>query len=309
MRLAITVLVAVVVLAGPIPALASCSSGSGGGGLGAVVTPIAKLPGKIFRWAHRTWGFRQSSSAQTTTVTNSTTNITNNFFTATAQNGQAPTAQNQAAQGTPTNQAMQGTTTAAATTPTDQATQGTTTAAATTPTVALGPSGGFGGGGGGVGGLGGGFSGGSSVGGSPINPSSELGGVQMFASGGTSSGGGSTSPGDPIALTSLATMAADGETGNFVMAASDRPGVQPLTPSLSMASLPSPIGGGSDDLMTVAMVSARTAPSTGSDGFGFDGPASTSGSHHAGYASTTMLAALIGVGMLGAGWAWKSLGI
>jgi hypothetical protein len=30
-------------------------------------------------------------------------------------------------------------------------------------------------------------------------------------------------------------------------------------------------------------------------------------SHASGYAGTTMLAALIGVGMLGAGWAWRSL--
>jgi hypothetical protein len=55
------------------------------------------------------------------------------------------------------------------------------------------------------------------------------------------------------------------------------------------------------------MTSPTTAPPASGDGFAFESHPSASGARASGYAGTTMLAALMGVGMLGAGWAWRSL--
>jgi hypothetical protein len=266
MRVAITVLVALAALAGPIPALAACSSSTGGGSS----SPITTIPKKIVNPVLELVGLPplgSSTTSNTTNITNNTTNVTNNFFTTVAQE------------------------------PTDQ--NATTTSQ--TPTKS---AGGGGGGGGGFGGLGGGFSGSSSAGGSPINPSSES-SVQMFAGGGSSSGGGGTvNVADPITLASLSPTPNE-NAGSIVMASAD-PSGQPGMPSIALATLPAPTGG-TDDLMAVAMASPKTAQPASGEGFGFEGPASGSTAPTSGYAGTTMLAALIGVGMLGAGWAWRSL--
>jgi hypothetical protein len=224
-----------------------------------------------------------NSTTTNNTTTNNTTNnfITNNFITQAQED-------------------PQGTTTTAAA-------GGATTPTATPTAFAFPPSAGGGGaGGGGIGG-GGGFGGSSSVGGMPINPSSDYVYTPYASgSGGSSGGGGGVSGGDPIALASLGGAPMGG--GTFAMASSDtEPG--PLTAGVTMASLPA-AGGGSDDTMTVAMASPRTTGSAspdGSAGFGLEGPASAAGPIASGFGGTTMLAALIGVGVLGAGWAWRSL--
>jgi hypothetical protein len=262
MRVAITVLIALAALVGPIPALAACSSGSPGGGS----SPIPGIPTSIVNPVLELVGLPPLGSS-TTNITNTT--ITNNIFTTTAS---------------------------------EQTSQGAATAQTTTPA----PSAGGGGGGGGIGGLGGGFSGGSSAGGSPINPSSES-SVQMFAAGGGTSGTGSgPSNDDPIVLASMSTTTPGESVGTLPMALFD-PSTEPaVAPGIALATAPEPLGG-SDDSMTVAMASPTTAAPASGDGFGFESRPSGSRSHASGYAGTTMLAALIGVGMLGAGWAWRSL--
>jgi hypothetical protein len=90
------------------------------------------------------------------------------------------------------------------------------------------------------------------------------------------------------------------------MASPDPSNAQPLTPGIALAALPAPTGG-DDNVMTVAMVSPAAQPAASPDGFGFEDPASTPRSSAPASGSTTMLAALIGVGMLGAGWAWRAL--
>jgi hypothetical protein len=85
------------------------------------------------------------------------------------------------------------------------------------------------------------------------------------------------------------------------------PSTEPaVAPGIALATLPAPTDDG-DDLMTVAMASPTSARPASADGFGLEGRPSGPRSHASGYAGTTMLAALIGVGMLGAGWAWRSL--
>ena len=90
------------------------------------------------------------------------------------------------------------------------------------------------------------------------------------------------------------------------MPSADPSSGQPFTPDIALATSRTPTGG-TDDLMTLAMASPRTARPASGDGFGFESQPSGSGPHAPGYAGSTMLAALIGVGMLGAGWAWRAL--
>jgi hypothetical protein len=177
------------------------------------------------------------------------------------------------------------------------------------PAAALGAGGGAGaGGGGGFGGMGGGFSGASSAGGTPINPS-DTPSVQMVANGSSSSGGGgSPTFSDPITMASLSSMTPDGQGNVVMMAGADQSSDQPLTPGVALAGAPAPVSG-NDDAMTVAMASPKTEQPATSEGFAFEGQAASSSSRPPGTANTTMLAALIGVGMLGAGWAWRSLGV
>ena len=176
--------------------------------------------------------------------------------------------------------------------------------------LALGPgTGGAGaGGGGGFGGMGGGFSGSSSGGGTPVNPS-DTPSVQMMASGSSSSGSGGSGAtfSNPTTMASLSSTTTDGPANVMMMAAADQSS-EPLTPGVALASGPAPVSG-ADDAMTVAMASPKTERPATSDGFVFEGQAAPSTSHAPGTANTTMLAALIGVGMLGAGWAWRSLGV
>jgi hypothetical protein len=263
MRVAITLLVALAAVAGPIPAFASCSSGGGGGS-----SPITKLPKTVLDPILVVIGLPPlgGTTTNTTNITNNTTNITN--VTAAEPTGQPQT-------------------------------------------LALGPgTGGAGaGGGGGFGGMGGGFSGSSSAGGTPINPS-DTPSVQMVASGSSSGSGGGGSPtfSDPITMASLSSTTTGGQGSLMMMAATDQSSDQPLTPGVALSAGPAPVSG-NDDAMTVAMASPKTERPATSDGFAFEGQASPSSSHARGTASTTMLAALIGVGMLGAGWAWRSLGV
>jgi hypothetical protein len=262
MRVALTLLVALMTVAVPVAALANCSAASPPPTSNS--TPSKTLVEKALDVV---------GLGGVTNITNTTTNITNNFFTTAEQ--------------TP------------ATTPT----------AATTQTAAFAPGGGFGGGGGGggMGAMGGGFSGSSSAGGQPINPSDTSSG-QVLASAGTfgGGGGGTTTFSDPITMASLG--GAGGTTGNLVMMAAEPSNDQPLTPGIPLMAASAPVNG-PDDSMTVALASPRTDRPALLDGVKFEGEASASTAHVPGTANTTMLAALIGVGMLGAGWAWRSLGI
>jgi hypothetical protein len=77
---------------------------------------------------------------------------------------------------------------------------------------------------------------------------------------------------------------------------------------VKLASLPEPKS--EDNSFTVAMASPATAPSASpgdSSAFGLEEPMHAGGPIASGFGGTTFLAALIGVGVLGAGWAWRSL--
>lgn len=219
------------------------------------------------------------------TTNNITNNITNNFF-----NGLTPEEIEAAKNGKPT-----------------------TTTASTTPGFAF-PASGAGGGVGGAsgGGIGGGsFGGGSTVGGMPINPSSDL--AFTPASGFTSSSSGG---GIGFFSTTSSTLPSSGSgggttttSGSFVIGAADAPAASPITPGVSLAALPAPKGG--DDSYTIAMASPATAaavsPAVMSSGFGLEGPASADAPMKAGVGGTPLLAGLLGLGVLGAGWAWRAL--
>jgi hypothetical protein len=272
MRVAITLLVALAAaVSGPMPAFASCSSGSGGGSS----STIAKVPKIVLNPILKTMGLKPiggGTTTNTTNITNNTTNNTTNITNVTAAEPQT---------GQPTQAAL-----------------------------ALGPGGGSGaGGGGGFGGMGGGFSGNSGSGGTPINPS-DTPSTQMAGSGSSSNGGGGGGAtfSSPITMASLGSTTTDGPGNVVMMATADQSSDQPLTPGVSLATGPAPVSG-ADDAMTVAMASPKTERPATSDGFTFEGQATPASSRAPGTVSTTMLAALIGVGMLGAGWAWRSFGV
>jgi hypothetical protein len=105
-------------------------------------------------------------------------------------------------------------------------------------------------------------------------------------------------------------MASSPLTGTtFAMAMADAPAGGPVTQGVSLAALPTPKD--ADEAYTVAMASPAGSPSasltTADSGFGLEGPAATGGMVPKGFSGTTMLAGLIGVGVLGAGWAWRAL--
>jgi hypothetical protein len=249
-------------------------------------TPVGTTPGPVTTTPGTEPGTDPTSGNTTinNTTNNITNNITNNFF-----NGLTPEEIEAAKNGKPT----------------------TTTTASTTPAFAFPASGAGGGvGAGGGGGLGGGsFSGGSSVGGMPINPSADL--AFSPVSGVTSSSG---SSGGGFFSTTTTTLPSSGSgggtttTSGFVLAAGEAASFGPITPGVSLAALPAPKGG--DDSYTIAMASPATAaavsPSVPSSGFGLEGPAADA-PMKAGVGGTPMLAGLLGLGVLGAGWAWRAL--
>lgn len=196
-------------------------------------------------------------------------------------------------------------------TTTTTAADGATPAATGTTTAATGPfalTAGTGGGGGGVGGGGGGLGGGgfggsnTGISGMPINPSSDLAAFVVPMSAGGGMGG-----------TTFNELAAGGggdggQTSdvNFAMASPGTDG--PLTAGVTLASLPASQGG---DEPFVGMASPKAGPGSAvaaTSPFGFDGPASAADGPPPGADyGALMLAGLVGVGVLGAGWAWKSL--
>jgi hypothetical protein len=130
----------------------------------------------------------------------------------------------------------------------------------------------------------------------PINPSD---GFAAQSYGFANAGAGGVSAGGGVEISSLDTPIGSALAGGSEGA---------LTPGVKFASTPA--AAPSDEPMTVAMASPKTggaaSPDT-SSGFGLDGPPLAGGSLPSGMSGTMMLAGLIGVGVLGAGWAWKSL--
>jgi hypothetical protein len=165
-------------------------------------------------------------------------------------------------------------------------------------TFASGAKGGGGGGGAGGGGLGG-FSGGSNaISGTPINPSSDLG--PIMAGAGQSSGG----AGEPIMLASVG----DGDGSSypgFGTVVSKPDAGDFTTPGISVAAVSADEPDGKNQPF-IGMASPATNDTiTAGAGFELDGtPASTGGSPTS--RGTFVLAGLIGVAVVGAGWAWKS---
>ncbi|MBM4441825.1 MAG: hypothetical protein FJ027_15535, partial [Candidatus Rokubacteria bacterium] len=139
----------------------------------------------------------------------------------------------------------------------------------------------------------------------PMNPSDGFPPITYAAIGGGGTGagpGGGAAAGD-----GGPTLAAGGFTPDVAVAGGAPAGDAPLTSGVTVASLQA---GGSDDDGFVGMASPKTGGASSlnaSPGFGFDGPPSAdappAGSNYGGM----MLAGLVGVGVLGAGWAWKSL--
>jgi hypothetical protein len=272
MRVAIVALVALAAVAGPLPAFASCSSSGSGGGL--------DLPKKILNPVLELVGLPPlgGSSSATTSTTNNTTNITNNSFTTTAEG----TAQDTPAAGAGGPAAL-------------SAFSGNTGGGAS--------AGGGGGAGGGFGGMGGGFSGSSTVSGTPINPSADL-TAQAYTGNGTSSGGGSGSVNEPFTMVALGATQVE-SVGSIAPESADAT-AGPLTAGVTLGSSPAPAST-HDDLMTVAMASPRIGAPASTEGFAFDEAATATGRAAAPFGGTAMLTALIGVGVLSAGWAWRSL--
>jgi hypothetical protein len=293
MRVAIIALLAVAAVAGRAPSVSACPFSNAGSNGSTSTIPIPVLGPALEPIAGplaSALGFGPTSTTSTTTTNNPTIdNITNNFITnnAAAQQGTAD-------QGT----TAQGAASAAA---------GGATAAPSSPAFA--PSAGGGGIGGGGGGLGGGgFSGGSSISGTPVNPSSDLGivGVQGFGGGSSPTGGGGLT--DSFALASLAGGATEGV--GFGMG-SPETSAGALTAGVTFGSLPATTGA-TDDAMTVAMVATKGDDSASADdasAFGLDEPAPAGAPLASPFGGTTMLATLVGVGILGAGWAWRSLSV
>jgi len=275
MRVAIIALFALATVAGTAPAASACPLESGGpveqviAAAGGAAGAVGEMLGLTSPAPPPGGAGTTSNSTSNTTTTN--TFVTNNFIT---------------------NGATQGT-----------GTQGATTAGIT-PFTFGGGGGGIGGGGGGMGGgFGGGFGGGTTVGGMPYNPSNDY-VYQPYAGGGTNGGGGGVFFADPSAVAATA----GGQTGNasFAMASAPDSTDGPLTAGVTMAALPTPASG--DDSFPAALASPRTdgAASPGSSGFGFEGPAQPAAPIASAFGGTTFLAALIGIGVLGAGWAWRA---
>ncbi len=333
MRVAIIASLAFATVAGTAPATFACSLD--GGTITGTITSVVSSVGSVLGIGGTTTtpsdsttvaSLPSDSTTNNTTTNNTTTNnfltnIYNYFLSLTPDQFQAfLTALGLPVPGTTAPVATaQGTTAPVTTAAAPGAATGTSAPAgtSTTPTstpVAFAPSsGGSGAGGGGAGGGGiggGGFSGSSSGGGGmPINPSSSF-VSQSFtggSSGGSSTGGVFTGSG-PITIASLGADGPSGE-GGVAMASPDTMPAGPLTTGVTVASLPTNAGG-NDNAVTVAMVSPKPEPSAspaGGSEFGLEGPAADGGPIAAGFGGTTMLAALIGVGVLGAGWAWRSL--
>jgi hypothetical protein len=129
----------------------------------------------------------------------------------------------------------------------------------------------------------------------PINPSDGFTSTASPLFGGASGTGGTT------------TTASADDTPIGGMLASMPSGSEGPTPGVKITSAPP---ASSDEPGTVAMASPKTEGAASGDtssGFGLDGPAFAGGPLPSGMSGTMMLAGLIGVGVLGAGWAWKSL--
>ena len=187
---------------------------------------------------------------------------------------------------------------------TGDGTQGTTGTTPTGQTLPLTfPAGASAGGGGGAGGGGfGGFSGGgNAISGTPINPSSDLGPI---LAGGQANGGGGGA-GEPIMLASVG----GGETGGaspFAAVASMPDEGPAMTPGVTVASLPAVDQGSGNSESFIGMALPKTGETqiASASEFGLDGPPAVSGTPPSN--GTFMLAGLIGVAVMGAGWAWKS---
>ena len=141
----------------------------------------------------------------------------------------------------------------------------------------------------------------------PINPSDSFSSVYSFA--GFGSSGGTTAGAAGSGAVTVASLTDTPIGGAFAGTSESAEG--PLTPSVKIASVAA-MPASTEAPVTVAMASPKTegsasaSPDT-SSGFGLDGPGFAGGPVPKGMNGTVLLAGLVGVGVLGAGWAWKSL--